>query len=187
MVDRTKMRRAVFLDRDGVINRALVRNGRPYAPTCLEEFEMLSDASDAIRSLHRAGFILVVVTNQPDVGKGLVSKEAVERMHEELRRLLPIDDIQVCYSTEGEQSFRRKPRPGMLLDAAAGLNIDLSRSFMVGDRWRDIEAGRAAGCRTILVQNHYDEKPALDPDHVVRSLSEAAQIILKSADSTPIP
>ncbi len=176
------MHRAVFLDRDGVINRAIVRNGRPFAPTSLDQFEILPDAPEASRLLHQAGFVLIVATNQPDVGHGLVSKEVVERMHERLRLILPIDDIQVCYSTEGDQSFRRKPKPGMLIEAATALNIDLTRSFMVGDRWRDIEAGRAVGCRTVLIQRHYEEKQAVNPDYVAYSLSEAAQIILKSTD-----
>ena len=176
------MHRAVFLDRDGVLNRAIVRKGRPFAPTSLDQFEILPDVLEASRLLHQAGFVLIVATNQPDVGHGLVSKEMIERMHERLRLLLPIDDIQVCYSTEAEQSFRRKPKPGMLLEAAAAQNIDLTRSFMVGDRWRDIEAGRAAGCRTVLIQRHYEEKQAVNPDNIVYSLSEAARIILKSAD-----
>lgn len=177
----TGKRPAVFLDRDGVLSRSLVRNGRPFAPITLEEFEILPDAVEATTQLHQAGFLLVVATNQPDVGNGTVPREVVEGMHEQLRRMLPIDDIQVCYSTQAEESLRRKPRPGMLLDAANALQIDLSRSFMVGDRWSDIEAGRAAGCRTILIQRGYTEKPADRPDYVVQSLLEASRIILDSA------
>jgi len=176
------MHRAVFLDRDGVLNRAIVRNGRPFAPTSLDEFEILPDVPEATRLLHEAGFLLIVATNQPDVGNGLVTQEIVGHMHDRLRQALPLDDILVCCDTQDGQSSRRKPQPGMLLEAAAARNIDLTQSFMVGDRWKDIGAGRAAGCRTVLIQRNYEEKQAVNPDHVVYSLSEAAQIILKSAD-----
>ncbi len=175
------MRKAVFLDRDGVINRAFIRNGRSFAPTSLDQFEILPKVPEAIGLLHQEGYTVIVVTNQPDVSNGLVSKEVVESMHERMRELLSIDDIQVCYSTEAEKSFRRKPQPGMLLETAVAWNIDLTQSYMVGDRWRDIEAGKAAGCRTILIQYHYEEKQAVDPDYTVQSLWEAAQIILKSS------
>jgi D-glycero-D-manno-heptose 1,7-bisphosphate phosphatase len=177
------MRRAVFLDRDGVINRAFVRNGRPYAPTSLKEFEILPGVPESLRLLRKAGFVLVVATNQPDVNKGLTPKEVVESMHQKLLTEFEIDDIQVCYSTDAEKSYRRKPQPGMLTDAAATWNIDLKQSFMVGDRWRDIEAGQAAGCKTIFIDYHYDENHPVSPNYTVYSLAEATQIILKSTDS----
>ena len=177
------MKKAVFLDRDGVINRVFIRNGRPCSPDTLEEFEILPNVPEALRLLHQAEFLLIIVTNQPDVGKGLVPQKVVESMHDQMRRSLILDDIEVCYSTDEDRSFRRKPQPGMLLDAAKKWTIDLSQSFMVGDRWRDIEAGQAAGCRTILIDYGYEENHPVTPDYVVHSTLEAAQIILKSADS----
>ncbi|MBI3457760.1 MAG: HAD family hydrolase [Candidatus Rokubacteria bacterium] len=172
------MTRAVFLDRDGVINEVLLRDGRPLAPSSVGEVRLRPGVAEAIGRLRRAGFLIVVVTNQPDVGKGLVRREAVEAIHEALRRQLPLDDLKVCYHVDADGCACRKPKPGLLLEAARERAIDLGQSVMVGDRWRDIAAGRAAGCRTVLVRASYDERPAERPDAVVDSLSEASAWIL---------
>ncbi len=169
--------RAVFLDRDGVITRSFERGGRPYAPRTLEEFEILPEAAPALRRLKEAGFLLVVVTNQPDVGKGEVPREVVEEMHRRLATALPLDAIQVNYATDNADPGR-KPNPGMLLEAAGALNIDLRASFMIGDRWRDIDAGRNAGCRTILLGDGYGEIPRIAFDHSFATLAEAVDLIL---------
>ena len=170
--------RAVFLDRDGVINRAVVRNGKPYPPHGLADFELLPGVPDAIRSVHDAGFRVIVATNQPDVATGLQLRATVEAFHAHLRAALCIDDIKVCYHVDADACACRKPRPGMLIDAAAQWNIDLAASVMVGDRWRDIEAGKAAGCRTILVEGAYDERRAEGFDAAVPSLLDASRLIL---------
>jgi D-glycero-D-manno-heptose 1,7-bisphosphate phosphatase len=172
-------RPAVFLDRDGVLSRSLLRDGHPVAPGRVEEFELLPGVASAAIRLHEAGFLLIVVTNQPDVRTGATPREAVEEMHRRLRTWLPLDDIKVCYHIEGDGCDCRKPRPGMLLTAAREWGIDLQNSWMVGDRWRDVGAGRAAGCRTILVEYDYAERRAAAPDFTVTSLTEAAEIILK--------
>ena len=174
------MRRAVFLDRDGVINRALTRDGKPYPPTMLEEFEILPGVVEACARLKQAGFLLVVATNQPDVGRGTLAQSTVEALHEHLRQRIPLDRIEVCYHPgQGASDCDcRKPKPGMLLRAAKELDIDLAQSWMVGDRWRDIDAGHAAGCRTILIDYAYDEALRHAPDHRANTLSEAADIIL---------
>jgi len=177
------MSRAVFLDRDGVLNRPLVRDGLPYPPASLEEFEILPGVKEACLRLKAADYFLVVATNQPDVGRGTLSREPVESMHAKLMNDLPLDRIEVCYAAGaayGEPSEFRKPRPGMLLKVAEELAIDLRRSWMVGDRWRDISCGHAAGCRTILVDHGYAEEFPEPPDFTVRSLQEAAEIILQS-------
>jgi D-glycero-D-manno-heptose 1,7-bisphosphate phosphatase len=171
------MNRAVFLDRDGVINRAIVRDGRPYAPASLAELELLPGVDAALARLKQAGFLLIVATNQPDIGKGLLPGEVVEHMHEYLRSRLPIDDFKVCCHTDEDGCRCRKPKPGMLTETAAERSIRLSDSFMVGDRWRDIEAGRNAGCKTILIQSSYRERAAQTPDWVAGSLLEASRII----------
>jgi D-glycero-D-manno-heptose 1,7-bisphosphate phosphatase len=175
------MVKAVFLDRDGVINANLERNGKPVAPTSLAEFRILPGVEDAARRLKEAGFVLVVVTNQPDVANGLTPKATVEAMHEEIRRQLPIDDIMICFHADADNCSCRKPKPGMILEAAAKHAIDLAASYIVGDRWRDIEAGRAAGCGTIFVDYGYPQDQPAKPDTVVRSLSEAVEFILKPA------
>lgn len=176
------MTAAVFLDRDGVINRNAVRDDRPVAPTTLDAFEFLPGVEDAVAALRVAGFRIVVATNQPDVGKGVVDKTVVEAMHDRLRSRLAVDAIKVCYHVDDDGCDCRKPKPGMLLEAAREWRLDLGRSYMVGDRWRDVEAGRNAGCRTIFIDHHYAERRPAAPDFTVASLAEAASLILSSPD-----
>jgi D-glycero-D-manno-heptose 1,7-bisphosphate phosphatase len=175
------LRRAVFLDRDGVINRVLLRDGRPYPPATLEDFHLVDDAAETCRRLKAAGFLLVIATNQPDVGRGTQRRELVEQMHAQILRELPIDRIEVCYDAGDAPSEFRKPAPGMLRSAAHELGIDLTRSFMIGDRWRDIDCGYAAGCTTILIDYDYRESLRQLPDYRVKTLSEAANVILAAA------
>ena len=173
-------KRAVFLDRDGVINRSITRDGKPYPPSSVAEVEILSGVSEALEKLKDVGFLLVCVTNQPDVARRTQKKEIVEAIHELLLESLCIDEILVCYHDDQDKCKCRKPLPGMLLDAADRLEIDLKQSFMVGDRWRDIEAGQNAGCRAILIEYDYKEKgPSRPPDVKVGSLDRAAEWILQ--------
>ena len=153
------LRPAVFLDRDGTLNVQVVRGGKPYPPDKLEEFRLFDGVPEACRSLKAAGYALVVATNQPDVGRGDQSQAAVEAMHARLQSLVPeIDRIEACYDPgRAELSRRRKPEPGMLLDAAKALGLDLSHSWMIGDRWRDIDCGRRAGVRTVFIDFGYSE------------------------------
>jgi D-sedoheptulose 7-phosphate isomerase len=175
-------RRAVFLDRDGVINRAFVRDGKPFPPPTPQELEILPGVAEALRELKSHGYLLIVVTNQPDVGRGKLSPAALDAMHDSLRASLPLDDIFVCCHTDEDKCECRKPRPGMLLEAARKHNIDLANSYMVGDRWRDIDAGYNAGSKTILVDYGYSERPPdHEPDLRVSSLREAADWIIRSA------
>ena len=171
--------RAVFLDRDGVVNAAIVKDGKPYPPWAVGEFQLLPGVVEACTSLHGAGFALVIATNQPDVGRGTLAQETVEEMHRILREQLPIDRVEVCYEAGGQQSSEfRKPRPGMLLRAAKELDIDLAKSFMIGDRWRDIDCGYAAGCKTIFIDRGYDEALQQQPDFIAADLPSAARLIL---------
>ncbi|MEM4216722.1 MAG: HAD family hydrolase [Candidatus Methanomethylicaceae archaeon] len=173
------MRAAVFLDRDGVLIRAIVCDGKPCPPSSLTELEILPGVPEACNMLHQAGFLLIVVSNQPDVARGTQQREVVEAINHVLRSQLPLDDILVCYHDDGDHCLCRKPEPGLLLQAAQDWDIDLTASFMVGDRWRDIEAGRRAGCRTIFIDRDYAEKKPDCPDHRVTSLVEAAAWILR--------
>ncbi len=172
------MRRAVFLDRDGVINRAIVRDGKPYPPASLVELEILPGVHEALQKLHDANYLLVVVTNQPDVARGTSKREDVELMNAFLSSQLPIDDFKTCYHDSGDKCICRKPLPGALLEAAHEHTIDLSESFMVGDRWRDVEAGASAGCKTFFINYRYAEKKPDAPDFIVSSLLEVKKIIL---------
>lgn len=175
--------KAVFLDRDGVISRAIVRDGLPFAPGAVADFDILPEAPEACRRLKQAGFLLVVATNQPDVGRGSMKKEIVEAMHAKMLASVPVDRVEVCYHPGHGQSNCdcRKPKPGLLLNAARELNIDLAQSWMVGDRWRDVDCGHAAGCRTIFIDRGYAENLKQSPDFRARDLAEAAEIILRRA------
>jgi D-glycero-D-manno-heptose 1,7-bisphosphate phosphatase len=173
--------RAIFLDRDGVLIRSDVVNGKPIAVQQSDRMEVLPGVEDACRSLHQAGFLLVVVTNQPDVGRGLASRATVDEINRNLKDILVLDDVRVCCHDGKEACTCRKPAPGMLTDAAAEYGIDLAASFMVGDRWRDIEAGNRAGCRTVYIEWGHGEALTIAPDHTARSLLEAVPWILETA------
>jgi D-glycero-D-manno-heptose 1,7-bisphosphate phosphatase len=177
------MRRAVFLDRDGVLNRAKIVLGRPYPPASLAEFELLPGVVEACTELTNAGFLLIVVTNQPDVARGTQQREIVEAINQTLLSEVPIQEVRVCYHDDDDRCSCRKPLPGLLMEAAKEWQIDLAASFMVGDRWRDIEAGRTAGCKTILVDRQYHESMKNAPDHRVRSLAEVPEWILSQRKS----
>lgn len=172
------MKRAVFLDRDGVINRAIVRDGKPYPPQTLSEVEILPGVKQALDLLHQAGFMLIVITNQPDVARGTISQKTVEEINLHLTQALPIDEFRTCYHDSIDQCECRKPKPGALLSAANQYNIDLTKSYMIGDRWRDTEAGEHAGCKVIFIDYGYLEKQPNFIDYRVNSLLEAANIIL---------
>jgi len=172
-------RRAVFLDRDGVINRAIVRDGKPHPPSCPAELEILPGVPEALARLKEAGFRIIVITNQPDVARGRQTREAVEELHTALLTSgLPIDSFRVCYHDDDDRCDCRKPAPGLLLAAAKEDDLDLAASVMVGDRWRDVEAGRQAGCATIFLDCQYAERRPSRPDLEVRSLAEAVDWIL---------
>ena len=172
------MRRAVFLDRDGVLNRAVVRDGKPYPPDALDELEILPGVDESCAKLKKAGFLLVAVSNQPDVARGLQREAVVQGINSALRTRLSLDDVRVCFHDDGDACGCRKPEPGLLLDAAARWHIDLSKSFLVGDRFKDVEAGRRAGCTTVLIGNGYGES-ATEPHLRVSSLEEATALILE--------
>jgi len=172
------IKHAVFLDRDGVLNAAVVKDGKPYPPKNLEHLRIIPGVADALLSLRQAGWLLIVVTNQPDVARGTSSVENVEAINRYLCRTLPIDDFRTCYHDDSDGCECRKPLPGALLDAARIHGIHLASSYMIGDRWRDIEAGQRAGCKTIFVDHGYKEKQPVNFLHRVSSLAEAAKIIL---------
>jgi len=172
------VQRAVFLDRDGVINRCVVRDGKPYPPPTVEELELLPGVKEAVEALKAAGYLVIVVTNQPDVRTGVQSLDTLNKMHDRLRNWLPVDDIKSCLHVDADACTCRKPKPGMLTEAAREHDICLPESFMVGDRWRDIEAGRAASCETFFVDYGYNEPSPEKPGFVVSGLAEASRIIL---------
>jgi D-glycero-D-manno-heptose 1,7-bisphosphate phosphatase len=172
---------AVFFDRDGVLNRAIIRNGKPYPPADVSELVITYGARAALEQLKYEGFLLIVVTNQPDIARGKAKRADIDKINAQLAAILPLDAIEVCEHDDNEQCECRKPKPGMILSGRETLGVDLVRSFVVGDRWRDIEAGRRAGCRTILIGDGYGEFFPSAPTINVASLSEAASWIIKQS------
>jgi D-glycero-D-manno-heptose 1,7-bisphosphate phosphatase len=170
--------RAVFLDRDGVLVVPEFRDGRSFAPRQIADFRLYGDAVPCLKRMRAAGFRLVVVTNQPDVGNGLVERAVVEEMHRRLAAALPVDAIEVCYHSPADNCDCRKPKPGMLQRAAGRLGLDCRRSIMIGDRGSDVAAGRAAGCRTIFIDLGYRGEEPESPDRSVDCLADATNIVL---------
>jgi len=172
-------RRAVFLDRDGVINQAVVRDGKPYPPSGVDELKIVEGAAESLLDLKKAGFLLIVVTNQPDIARGTQSPIAVDTIHQALCETLPLDDFFVCPHDDADRCDCRKPLPGLLLRAAENYDIDMPHSFMVGDRWRDVDAGASAGCATVWIDYGYREKrSATEASATVDSIRAAADWIL---------
>lgn len=172
------MVKAVFLDRDGVINRSLVREGKPFSPRALSEFELYPGVPEAIRAIADAGFLVFVATNQPDIGNGFVAQEMVDEIHAQLMRDLPIKKVYMCPHSQKAGCDCRKPKPGMLLTGQAEFGLDMSQSFMVGDRYTDMQAALAAGVKPIFLDHKYVETPAFSGILRVSNLLEASKAIL---------
>lgn len=174
-------RKAIFLDRDGVLNNAVIRNGKPFPPATLAELIIPDGIQNALHILKLAGFLLVGATNQPDVARGTTSLTTVEAINTELITTLKLDEIRVCYHDDIDRCACRKPLPGLLLQAAEEHDIDLAQSVMIGDRWKDIEAGIQAGCKTIWLRSDYQEQaPPRQPDFIAASMTEATEWIMKN-------
>jgi D-glycero-D-manno-heptose 1,7-bisphosphate phosphatase len=181
------MKRAVFLDRDGVLNESIVREGRPYPPATMNELKIYPDAAGSLSNLKQAGFLLLVVTNQPDVARATQTRENVDAMNATIGAALPIDEFLICWHDDADGCQCRKPKPGLILQAATKYRIDLRRSFLIGDRWRDVDAGAAAGCRTILIDRRYRERsPQHPPDFTAESLATAAGWIIANQGVTDL-
>jgi D-glycero-D-manno-heptose 1,7-bisphosphate phosphatase len=170
--------RAIFLDRDGVLNKPVIREGKSYPPPRVEDVEVYAGVREQLQLLKDRGFVLIVVTNQPDVARGTTSRETVQGINELIAREIPaLDRFLVCFHDNKDGCDCRKPRPGMLLASAAEFDVDLTRSYMVGDRRSDVEAGIAAGSRTIFIDRAYREPSPTQYDHRVSSTLEALTII----------
>jgi D-glycero-D-manno-heptose 1,7-bisphosphate phosphatase len=180
--------RCVFLDRDGVLNKSIVRGGKPYPPNSAEELEVYPDVPLGCLRLKQAGFLLVTVTNQPDVGRGKQTRVAVEAINRKISDIIRVlDRFEVCFhggADYGEPCDCRKPAAGMLYRAAAALEIDLASSFMIGDRWQDVDCAHAAGCRAIFIDHGYAEALRQKPDVTVKTFGEAVEAVLSDDRET---
>jgi D-glycero-D-manno-heptose 1,7-bisphosphate phosphatase len=173
------MNKAVFLDRDGVLNKATIIDGKPYAPKNIDQVEFCEDVQKAIANLTKANFLLIGITNQPDVARGLIEKEKVDEINDFIAKKLNLISILTCYHDDKDMCNCRKPLPGNILLASKKYQINLNLSYMVGDRWRDIEAGVLSGCKTFFIDYNYNEKQPVNFDYKVKSLFEASKIILE--------
>jgi D-glycero-D-manno-heptose 1,7-bisphosphate phosphatase len=171
--------RAVFFDRDGVINKAIVREGKAFSPRTLEEFVLAEGVGEAVALLRGRGFKIIIITNQPELARGYISRDLLDRMTDRIRQEAPIDDLFLCPHDDGDRCLCRKPKPGMLIEAARKWGVDLKTSFFVGDTWKDMEAGKAAGCTTLLVDAVYNREVRCD--FRVQSLPDAASLIINHA------
>lgn len=171
------MSKGIFLDRDGVINKVILRDSRPFSPRNMDEFQILQGVSEAVALLQKEGLIVVVVTNQPDLAKGLISKSLISEMHEKIRNEIGIIHFYFCGHSAVQNCECRKPKVGMLLQASRELGINLNSSYLVGDRWKDIKAGQEVGCRCYFIDNNYDEPRPAPPFYTVKSLYEATVLL----------
>jgi D-glycero-D-manno-heptose 1,7-bisphosphate phosphatase len=172
---------AVFLDRDGVVNEVVWRAGVPGSPRTLDEFVPVPGTS-ALARVRAAGMRLFVVTNQPDIARGLLEPAVLDECMARVRDATGCDDLRCCTHDDGDACACRKPRPGMLRDLAASWDVDLRASYMVGDSWRDMDAGRAAGCTTVLIRRPYNE--GVHADMEVESLADAVGVLLAHRERT---
>jgi D-glycero-D-manno-heptose 1,7-bisphosphate phosphatase len=173
--------RVVFLDRDGVLNKAFPEGGTTRPPMSVAELQLLPGVREALARLRDAGFDLVVVTNQPDVARGKQTRAAVEEINAKLSAELPILDVFACYHDGPDKCSCRKPKPGLLLAAAEKWNLDLPGAFLIGDRWSDIVAAHAAGCRAVLIDTPFSNAERCAPDHVAPDVTGAVDWILETA------
>ena len=180
-------RRVVFLDRDGVLNRAFPEASTTRPPLCLDELELLPGVPEALGRLEGAGFALVVVTNQPDVARGRQTRAAVEAINTRLREQLPLLDVFACYHDTGDRCECRKPKPGLLLAAAEKWDLDLASAVLIGDRWSDVVAARSAGCRGVLIDTPFSHADRCSPDYTAADITAAVDWILAVAHAGAPP
>ena len=173
------MKKAVFLDRDGVVNKAFISNGLPTSPNSLNELEILPGVKESILRLKKLNYICLLVTNHPDVSRGKIEKKTVIEMNNFLKKEIGLNDIFVCYHDDKDNCKCRKPKPGMIIQATKKWDIDVRKSFMIGDRWRDIQAGISAGCKTIFIENNYNEDKRVKASYTSANLVDAVFIIEK--------
>jgi D-glycero-D-manno-heptose 1,7-bisphosphate phosphatase len=178
------MKKAVFLDRDGVVNKSILLNGKPTPPNTPQDVEILEGVVEAIETLKLHDYVPIVITNQPDVARGLITKDEVIAINAYIGRVTKIGHFYTCFHDDSDSCVCRKPQPGLIYQAAKDLAIDIKNSHLIGDRWRDIAAGQAAGCKTFFIDYSYDEKQPQLPYSTVLSLKDAVEIIIGVSNAT---
>ena len=174
-----KKNKAIFLDRDGILNKVIIRRGKPSSPWNLKDFKLLSHIEKYLKTLNEIGFLNIVFTNQPDVKRGYLKVEDLEKMHKIIAEKLPVDEITFCPHDDKDNCSCRKPTPGLIFEAAKKWSLDLKNSFVIGDNWKDVLAGKKAGCKTILIRRNYNKNLKDSYNFEARNLKEAVEIIKK--------
>ena len=172
------MKKAIFLDRDGVINEPIFRDGninKPIAPWEIDEFKLFDNIINPLNIIKKMGYHIFIVTNQPDISKGILKISTIKKMNNIIMSKLPIDEIMFCPHLDSHRCVCRKPKPGMVNILAKKWEISLSDSFFIGDNWKDIECGKGAGCTTILLDKYYNKK--VNADYRVKNLSMVNKLI----------
>ncbi len=175
------MKRAFFFDRDGIINEVVMRGEKVGNPRILSELVIRDGIASLLEASHSHGFLNIVITNQPDISRGDMALNNLEEMHSHILTTLPLHDIRYCPHGSDNECECRKPKAGMLLTASEEFDIDLSSSLLIGDSWKDIGAGKAAGCLTIYLKTSYNSD-IQDADHIVTSLNDVIPILKTYAE-----
>ena len=175
-----KLSKAFFLDRDGVINKSFLQKGKPVAPTKLADFKIIKDVKKSLIYLKAKGYLTIIVSNQPDLRKGLLNKSVLKKMNRKLKEELKIDDIFICEHMSIDRCDCRKPKLGMILNAKKKWNIDLKNSYLIGDRWRDIYLANKLNIKCFYIDNNYKEKKPKKYNYKVISLFHAIKILKKN-------
>lgn len=170
------MKKAVFLDRDGILNKIIMREETVGSPRVLAELEIIPEAHTIVEVAKQLDYLTIVATNQPDVERGKMASEDLTRIHETLMEVFDLDGIETCTASDNGDP-RRKPNPGMLLEASRKYGIELKGSFFVGDAERDVLAGKRAGVRTILLQTDYNKRAHGMAEFNCNSFGEIAEVL----------
>ena len=172
-----KQKKAVFLDRDGIINQVVYHDdiNKPSSPWKMEEFKLIDGIKKHLDELKKNGFLIFIISNQPDIKRGNVDKETAEKINKILYEKFPIDDIMVCPHDDLDNCSCRKPKPGMIIELSKKWNVDIKKSFLIGDSWKDIGAGKNAGVKSILIDKSYNQE--VESEHRVENLKSAIELI----------
>ena len=170
--------KCIFLDRDGVINKPIIIDNKPYSPRNKYQFELLPNIEKYLKKIHSLGFLTIIITNQPDISTNHINENLLNEFHDIIKNKMPITDIYVCKYIDTDDCYCRKPKPGLILTAAKKYKINLKKSYFIGDRWKDIDAANKAGCHSIFIDYGYKEKLKTTPINNVKSVKEAFEIIL---------
>ena len=167
------MYKGLFLDRDGVVNHSVIRYNKPYAPLNIKQVKIIPAIKNVIKFAKKNGFKVFIITNQPDVSRGLTKKEKVEEINKFINKeLCDVDYIFTCYHDNQDQCECRKPKPGAFIALSQKYNIDLTKSIMVGDRAKDIEAAKNANCSSVFIDYGYNEIKPTDQTYTINAVDE---------------